>query len=329
METINDNLALLFRTKANLRDHIEARGIDVGDALFEDYPLKIDEIKTGYPPRYTGHADVAGLKAIGWTDSDIEYYQQYGVCWNEEDDKYHKVPQDNIDLYGVINASNISNYKNILFYLPKIDTSQEQNFSNMFFSCNSLVGIPMLDTRQGTTFTSMFEYCYSLSCIPMLDTSKGIDFSHMFSSCTSLVGIPLLNISQAVSVVSMFSFCSSLAAIPPLDFSNAKYFRSMFRSCYRLISIPELNVRNVTDFTDAFEYSLSIKYPLLKNICRSIDLSFVKVLIDKESLIYIINNSNATTNITIKINILSYDKYSIDADVVTALSNKPFVALVK
>ena len=38
-------------------------------------------------PKWTGHADAEGLKAIGWTDEDIAYYQENGVNWNEEDDE--------------------------------------------------------------------------------------------------------------------------------------------------------------------------------------------------------------------------------------------------
>ena len=67
--------------------------------VLANYPDKIASIQSGGGSSgFTGHADVEGLKAIGWTDEDIEYYQTHGVNWNEEDDVYHKVPQDNIDL---------------------------------------------------------------------------------------------------------------------------------------------------------------------------------------------------------------------------------------
>ena len=32
--------------------------------------------------KWTGHADAEGLRAIGWTDEDIAYYQANGVNWN-------------------------------------------------------------------------------------------------------------------------------------------------------------------------------------------------------------------------------------------------------
>ena len=114
-------------------------------------------------PKYTGHADAEGLRAIGWTDEDIAYYQENGVNWNEEDDQYHLVTDDNKALYGVLTASNISTYKDRIVYLPKIDTSNVTNMNNMFSSCYSLTSIPALDTSSVTNMNIMFYYCYSLT----------------------------------------------------------------------------------------------------------------------------------------------------------------------
>lgn len=99
-----------------------------------------EEIKgiTGAKPKWTGHADAEGLRAIGWTDEDIAYYQENGVNWNEEDDEYHKVSDDNKALYGVLTASNISSYRDRIVYLPKIDTSKVTSMEGMFSSCYSL-----------------------------------------------------------------------------------------------------------------------------------------------------------------------------------------------
>ena len=89
------------------------------DALLE----KAGQGGGGSASKWTGHADVEGLKAIGWTDEDIAYYQEHGVNWNAEDDEYHKVSEDNKALYGVLTAENISEYADRIVYLPKIDTS--------------------------------------------------------------------------------------------------------------------------------------------------------------------------------------------------------------
>ena len=117
----------------------------------------------GAKPKWTGHADAEGLRAIGWTDEDIAYYQENGVNWNEEDDEWHKVTDDNKALYGVLTASNISSYKDRIVYLPKIDTSSVTSMSTMFFNCYSLTAIPLLDTSSVTNMSGMFYYCYSLT----------------------------------------------------------------------------------------------------------------------------------------------------------------------
>lgn len=124
-------------------------------------------------PKWTGHADAEGLKAIGWTDEDIAYYQENGVNWNEEADEYHKVTDDNKALYGVLTANNISSYKDRIVYLPKIDTSGVTSMSNMFY------------------------YCYSLTTIPQLDTSGVTNMSYMFYNCSSLTTANLKNVKLA------------------------------------------------------------------------------------------------------------------------------------
>ena len=107
------------------------------------------EISAPIPARpiYTGHADVEGLRAIGWTDEDIAYYQEHGVNWNEEDDEYHKVSDDNKALYGVLTANNISNYKDRIVYLPKIDTSNVTDMSSMFNGCYSLTHLNLKNAK--------------------------------------------------------------------------------------------------------------------------------------------------------------------------------------
>lgn len=89
-------------------------------------------------PKWTGHADAEGLRAIGWTAEDIAYYQANGVNWNEEDDEFHKVSDDNKALYGVLTANNISSYRERIVYLPKIDTSAKTSMGYMFNNCYSL-----------------------------------------------------------------------------------------------------------------------------------------------------------------------------------------------
>lgn len=209
---VSDKLQSILDSKAAIKAAIEAKGVaDVGDVL-ANYPDKIASIQTGggSSTGFTGHADVEGLKAIGWTDDDIAYYQSYGVNWNEEDDEYHKVPEDNIALYGVLTADNIQDYKDILVYCPKIDTSGRTSLANLFQKCFSLVAIPMLDTSSVTNISYMFHYCYSLVSVPQFDTKSVTSMSNMFDNCRSLTSVPLLDTSSVTNISSIFNYCYSI-----------------------------------------------------------------------------------------------------------------------
>ena len=306
----------------------------------------------GAKPKWTGHADAEGLKAIGWTDEDIAYYQQYGVNWNEEDDEWHKVTEDNKALYGVLTAYNISTYKDRIVYLPKIDTSGVTSMSGMFDNCYILVSIPMLDTSSVTNMSSMFNNCYTLTYIPMLDTSSVTDMSNMlrtclslttipmldtsrvtnmsfmFYGCYSLTTIPMLDTSRVTNTSQMFNGCTSLTSIPMLDTSSLKNMGFMFYGCYSLTTIPMLDTSSVTSVIYMFDNCYSLTHANLKNVKLAYQLNY-SALLSKESLLYIINNEAATSARTITLASYAYDKWATDADVVAALANHPNISLAK
>ena len=151
-------------------------------------------------PKWTGHADAEGLRAIGWDDEDIAYYQANGVNWNEEDDQYHLVSDDNKALYGVLTADNIQTYRHRIVYLPKIDVSGKTSMNRIFTSCRSLVSIPQLDTGNVTNMSYMFESCYSLVSIAQLDTSNVSNMGSMFLYNYSLVTLNLKNAKLAYQI---------------------------------------------------------------------------------------------------------------------------------
>lgn len=230
MGTLADKASKVLDTKRKIAAAIEQMtGRPAGD-VFADYPEQILGIQTGGGSGWTGHADVEGLKAIGWADEDIAYYQQHGVNWNEEDDQYHLVPEDNKALYGVINIGNVQQYKDILVYLPKIDTTGVTNMSGKFQNCYLLVSVPLFDTSSVISMSSMFQSCYSLAYINLNN----------------------LKISVAVSATS---------------------------------------------------------------------------LLEKSSLLYMIENAAPTSAITITLSAYCYDKFSNDPDLVAALSAQPLVSL--
>ena len=277
MGTLADKLNKTYDTKQQIAAAIEEMSGKNPGTVFADYPDAIRAIPTG-GRGWTGHADVEGLKTIGWTDEDIAYYQEHGVNWNEEDDQYHLVPEDNKALYGVININNIKDYKDIIVYLPKIDTSSVTSMSGMFQNCYSLVSVPLFDTSSVTSMYRMFYNCNSLVSVPLLDTSSVTSMDYMFYNCNSLVSVPLFNTSNVTRMGSMFASCNSLV------------------------------------------------YCNLKNLKLSIDISATSLL-EKSSLLYMIDNASPTDAITITLSAYCYNKFSNDPDVVAALSAQPLVSL--
>lgn len=351
MGTTADKLQKILDSKNAIKLAIEAKGVqDVGDILAE-YPQKIESIQTGGGTGYTGHVDVEGLKAIGWTDEDIEYFQQHGVDWNEEEDEYYKVPQDNIDLYGKITTDNIADYKDILVYLPKIDTSGMDNMDNLFESCNRLIAIPYLDTSNVTGMNGTFRNCSSLTCVPFLNLSKVRTISNLFNGCSRIKTIPPFDTSSVEYFALTFLACTSLEYLPNLDFSSSQAFEqfcsncyslksvpaitsdyitavslnNIFTNCYNLRSIPLVDIKNLGVVT-GFSSNFNLRDLFFKNLSKSLLLS-QSPLLSKESLLYIIENAAPTSAIKITLHASCYNKYSADSDITAALAAQPLVSL--
>ena len=75
-----------------------------------------------------------------------------------------------------------------------------------------------------------------------------------------------------------------------------------------------------------FQYCYSLVYCNLKNLKLSIDISATSLL-EKSSLLYMIDNASPTDAITITLSAYCYTKFSNDTDIVAALSKQPLVSL--
>ena len=322
----NDNLKDFL---TDVADAIRAKKGTTDKINPQDFSAEIASIETSTSkPTWTGHADAEGLRAIGWTDEDIAYYQENGVNWNAEDDEYHKVSDDNKALYGVLTADNIQTYKDRIVYLPKIDTSVKKSMHQMFGNCYSLVAIPQLDTRNVTNMSDMFYFCCSLVSIPQLDTKNVTNMSTMFNSCYSLISIPQLDTQNVTNMSNMFNSCYSLISIPQLDTKNVTHAASMLHTCCSLVSIPQLDTQSVTSMSSMFNGCFSLTFANLKNVKLAYDLSKATKL-SKDSLLYLINNEAATSAITIKLASYAYDRWAEDTDIVAALANHPNISISK
>lgn len=301
---------------------------------------------------WTGHADAEGLRAIGWTEEDIAYYQQYGVDWNEEDDQYHLVSDDNKALYGVLNANNISSYTERIVYLPKIDISSKTSMQYMFDNCKAMLAIPMLDTSNVTNMYGVFSGCDCLVCVPLLDTSKVTTMYKLFYNCTCLRRVPSFNTSNVTTMYmmcynansimychtldtknvtnmgSMFYGCKNLTGMPQLNTSLVTQMNNMFYNCYSLRNVVGLDVSNATSIDNIVTGCKSLHHLHINGISKSVTLNNVPLL-SKESLLYIIEHEATSGAITIQLASYAYTRLSTDADILAALTEHPNITLAK
>lgn len=374
MATLEENINILASATAEIKQAILDKGGNIqGDIT--TWANAINQIQGGSEsaPQYTGHADVEGLKAIGWTDEDIAYYQKYGVTWNEEDDDFYKVPEENIAIYNEINADNYKNYSSKIVYMPKIDFSKKTSMASGFNGFTSLVAIPSLDLSSATTITQLCLYNRCLVCVGPLkttsvttaasafgdctalrryvemDLSKADDIQGMYSGCYSLESVVFDNLNSLVNAARLCYNCYSLKTVvlPPME--NVTVAENAFYYCYsvesiaitlgsklkkvgslcnwnwRLTRLGAINMTNVTDWsTSVFNYCYALVDIRLKGAKGAIGWSAAKWL-NKESLIYAINNASGICTITL--HALAYERLSTDADVTAALANKTYVTL--
>ena len=101
----------------------------------------------------------------------------------------------------------------------------------------------------------------------------------------------------------------------------------LFWFCYKLKRIA--NVIDLNYGSVAFEIRSCplLEYIRLKNIKKNVDIAQCPK-VSKDSLLYMIQNSAATSAITIKVHADVYAKYSADSDIVAALASKTYVTLI-
>ena len=217
-ETANVNIPML---KLGTKNITENGVYKASDDELDGY----SEVTVGIKSLFTGHYDRQGLKQIGWTDEEINYYNQNGVQWNESEDNYFKLTQTELAGDDSKNTrflpknstkTSFDNYYKLLA-IPQLDTSKINSAYNMFNGCRSLTMIPQLNTSGATDIINMFQSCYSLTTIPQLDTSKVTNMTNTFNGCGSLTTIPQLDTSNVTRMNNTFYDCSSLSNFGGLE----------------------------------------------------------------------------------------------------------------
>lgn len=246
-ENIKNGVDILGVT-GNLKDKILGTKNITENGVYKASDDNLDgysEVTVGIKSLFTGHYDAEGLRQIGWTDEEIEYYQNNGVQWNESEDEYFKLNET--ELAG----DDSGNTR----FLPKNSTK------NKFNGYYRLLAIPLLNTTSLTNMGSMFYYCYSLTTIPLLDTSNVTNMSNMFESCYSLKTIPQLVTSSVTNMGYMFSNCKKITEVPQLDTSSVTSINNAFGGCISLTTLPELNLIKAINISNMFQ-----NCPVLENL---------------------------------------------------------------
>ena len=350
MTTAAEKLQTIVDCKSAIKRAIINKGGQVGDLT--TYADAIANLPSSSTSIWTGHADVEGLKAIGWTDEDIAYFQEHGVNWDEEDDEYHKVSDDNKALYEVITLDNAKNYANVLEYLPKISTEGYTSLNRRFQSCTFLKGIPMLDTSNITEMVGAFLSCKSLTCIPQFNLNKVTTSGTVFEGCTSLQYIHDLSIDNTNSIAYMFQDNKSLKSVNLSIRGLLSTLSYAFYGCGALVKVTgNINAENVSDFkyflyncvvlqnfkpildmksaknVSSFAYNCLLLQDIrIKNLPLSISFAS-STLLSKESLLYMIENEAATSAITITLSALAYARLNADSDILAALDAHPNITI--
>lgn len=236
---IANKLQTIHTEVGNIKSAIVEKG--GSPTTLDTFADEIRGIESGGGKQYTGHADVEGLRAIGWDDADIAEFQANGVNWDEEDDDKFKVSDYDKEAATTINSDNYLSYTG-LTYLPKFTVPSNANFrlQNEY----SLIGIPII---QGVkAYSNLFQYCYCLRHIPFeIDKGKYTSVNYPFRGCASLAKLPHYPWDTLASFSYAFQQCKRLEEIDLTGMNdNVTLFSNAFYMCSNLKKIKGLVITN-------------------------------------------------------------------------------------
>ena len=244
--TIADQINRLNNAKANIKQAIENKGVEVSDsALLDEYPALISSIE------------------VGSGDS------LYETLWNA-------ITNNNTDYQYVFHNSSCT-----AIDVSKLDTSNVTNMQYMFRGSQfTSLDVSNFNTSNVTNMYAMFCYCQSLESLDLsnFNTSNVTDMKSMLESCKKLVSIDLsnFNTSNVTTMAYMFQNCQSLTTLDVSNFntSNVTTMNYMFRSCQSLTSIDVSNfdTSNVTTMSGMFSNCTSLHTLRLDN-CSNATIS--------------------------------------------------------
>lgn len=304
---ITDTIKKLFEYRENISNIIRLKDIDIPEnTMLRNIPQYINELEKKEHIEaqdtwtqefqdqcvaeslanllherslWNGHVDADGLREIGWTEDDIDYFQSNGVDWNKEDDDLYLVSDYEKELYRTHairvvtsktegaatytsalitnNDPQVVEWRNTIKWMPKFTTDAMPTTIN-FRNFKELIGCPTFDFSKTTNPSYMFARCDKLRCIPPISfVSTGTSTwngEYMFYECAKIKSIPSsINWEKCNKATYVFGDCLNLLFLPEMDLSNITSLNNTFTNCLKLISISQITTSNkLTNTADAF-----------------------------------------------------------------------------
>ena len=163
-------------------------------------------------------------------------------------------------------------------------------------------------------------------------TTKGVNLEGMYSGSslrTNLYEITGKGGITPLNLAGCFYSCKKLEVVAITSDTYTAYISCLnygFYNCYKLKKILGILRFVGTAVVNCFGNCNLLEYLKLNGIMTSVAFPDSPNL-NKESILYIINNSAATSAITITLHPTAYAMAQADTDIQTALSNHPFVTL--
>lgn len=198
----------------------------------------------------------------------------------------------------------------------------------------SLNGVDDLTENDIAVSYNYKEVVYQLESARILQNVKirafyprrGSNMGQLFTGNTAINGL----YSFASTNIEVFKLGAAaiLDSVSADEIPQCSNFYGMFYGCSKLHTVYPINLHNVTSMGfDTFKNCSQLKVLRLFKLHDSFSISD-SPLIDKESILYIVKNSVATSAITITLHTDAYARLADDVDVVAALEAQPLVSLV-
>ena len=214
--SIADQITRLSNAKANIKQAIENKGVEVSDsALLDEYPALIDSIEVG----------------SGGGGSADPFYE---IMWN--------MATNNGTDYSYL----FHNYNGTSLDVSGLDTSNVTNMYCMFQNCNKLTSLDVsnFNTSNVTEMRYMFHDCNNLTELDVSnwDTSNVKNMGYMFAGNVSpnkltVKGLNNWDISKVTNITDMFAKNWTITELDLSfwDISKVTTISGAFNNCTKLV----------------------------------------------------------------------------------------------